>query len=256
MSQVYRYRIWCSTDSKYEYVWNTTEPTVCPTNSAHTISDVTIVDTVSTDIKQVTETTDGLYYLCETQKFTIPAGTGVSYHTHSWPHDILIWKTEYHSQANQIGDSFNVSISPNTTIGVIAAPATAGDTVLTVSPTVLIYAQKGFFVTLYDTGASPPILHNAGRCLNIDSENSQITIENALTSNMNPGVTLINITVYLLRGIEIDLDNRNIDFADKGIRGKILPANTTMQLEYTNNNGLAKSFNLHTQFYYGNNLSE
>ena len=39
MSQatVYKYRIWCVTDAKYEYTWGEDEPTTCPANTAHTI---------------------------------------------------------------------------------------------------------------------------------------------------------------------------------------------------------------------------
>lgn len=37
MGQIGRYRVRCTTDSKYEYEWSETEPTVCPVNGAHTI---------------------------------------------------------------------------------------------------------------------------------------------------------------------------------------------------------------------------
>ena len=34
---VYYYKLYCETDSKWEYVWSETPPTQCPTNTAHTI---------------------------------------------------------------------------------------------------------------------------------------------------------------------------------------------------------------------------
>lgn len=34
---VNRYRVPCTTDAKYEYVWSETEPTVCPVDAGHTI---------------------------------------------------------------------------------------------------------------------------------------------------------------------------------------------------------------------------
>jgi len=34
---VYKYRVWCDTDSKYVEVWGDTEPTTCPENNGHTI---------------------------------------------------------------------------------------------------------------------------------------------------------------------------------------------------------------------------
>jgi hypothetical protein len=37
MAIVYRWRIYCTTDARYEYTWSETEPTVCPIDAAHTI---------------------------------------------------------------------------------------------------------------------------------------------------------------------------------------------------------------------------
>ena len=34
---VYKYKVWCNTDSKYIEIWATTEPTTCPENNTHTI---------------------------------------------------------------------------------------------------------------------------------------------------------------------------------------------------------------------------
>lgn len=41
------YRVWCTTDSKWEYIWDTVVPTTCPANGAHTIdaSKITIEET-------------------------------------------------------------------------------------------------------------------------------------------------------------------------------------------------------------------
>jgi len=36
-AEVYKYRVWCNTDSKWEYVWAEVEPTVCPVDTAHPI---------------------------------------------------------------------------------------------------------------------------------------------------------------------------------------------------------------------------
>ncbi|QKF94437.1 hypothetical protein QKU48_gp0979 [Fadolivirus algeromassiliense] len=45
---VYKYRIYCTIDQQWEYVWDTTPPTVCPVNSLHTINanSVSIEDTI------------------------------------------------------------------------------------------------------------------------------------------------------------------------------------------------------------------
>jgi hypothetical protein len=46
MAIVNQYRVWCNTDSKWVYCWDTTAPTVCPENSGHSI------DTAKTTIIQ------------------------------------------------------------------------------------------------------------------------------------------------------------------------------------------------------------
>lgn len=48
---VYKYRVWCDTDSKYVEVWGEAAPTVCPENDAHSIDPVktAIIDSVTQD---------------------------------------------------------------------------------------------------------------------------------------------------------------------------------------------------------------
>ena len=57
MAVVSRYRLWCSTDSKWEYVWDNDEPTVCPVNPAHTI-DSSKIDIIRARIRRVRTTVD------------------------------------------------------------------------------------------------------------------------------------------------------------------------------------------------------
>ncbi len=47
MAVVYKFRIWCVTESIYVYVWSGTEPTQCPNDSGHTIDTSSIVSVES-----------------------------------------------------------------------------------------------------------------------------------------------------------------------------------------------------------------
>lgn len=52
--KLFKYRVWCSTDSKWEYIWledTATAPTTCPANPAHTIDSAktSSVDTAESD---------------------------------------------------------------------------------------------------------------------------------------------------------------------------------------------------------------
>lgn len=49
---VYKYRIWCDTDSKYVETWAEVEPTDCPENNGHTIDSTktTILETITEEL--------------------------------------------------------------------------------------------------------------------------------------------------------------------------------------------------------------
>lgn len=58
MATVYKYRVWCNTESAWQYVWSEseTEPTNCPNDTGHTIdSDKTTIAEVSGDAQAYTE---------------------------------------------------------------------------------------------------------------------------------------------------------------------------------------------------------
>jgi len=57
MATVYNWRIWCNTDSQWEYRWDPVEPTVCPVNGAHSIdaAKTAIVETVGDDAPQTSD---------------------------------------------------------------------------------------------------------------------------------------------------------------------------------------------------------
>lgn len=53
---VYNYRLYCNTESNYVNSWGQSIPTLCPHNSTHSINsnNITIVDTISSSISQIT----------------------------------------------------------------------------------------------------------------------------------------------------------------------------------------------------------
>jgi hypothetical protein len=55
-----QYKVWCNTDSKWEYVWLEDTPTVCPSNIGHTIdtAKTAILKTVSEDLVHISNAED------------------------------------------------------------------------------------------------------------------------------------------------------------------------------------------------------
>lgn len=43
MNCIQRWRIRCTTDSVYEYIWSSTKPTVCPTDAGHSVDATSVV---------------------------------------------------------------------------------------------------------------------------------------------------------------------------------------------------------------------
>lgn len=69
MATLNHYRLWCITDSKWEYVWVDSEepaPTLCPTNTAHTLdpAKTSIYEAKDDDSITVRAQTDG-YQMCD-----------------------------------------------------------------------------------------------------------------------------------------------------------------------------------------------
>jgi hypothetical protein len=91
MADLYKYRIKCTTDDKYEYVWlddAATAPTTCPIDTGHAVdvSSVSIVDTLK----------DALSYDAHGNakiSASPPEGTSKTFVTHDWA-DKTTWYTE------------------------------------------------------------------------------------------------------------------------------------------------------------------
>ena len=47
MTTVYRYKIYCNSDNKWEYKWDTSALSVCPTDSGHDINSMSVMDELS-----------------------------------------------------------------------------------------------------------------------------------------------------------------------------------------------------------------
>jgi len=131
MTTLYKYRIYCSTDSQYEYQWAETEPSTCPTNTAHTIdaTKTSIVDKVDpneTLIKEESTPTGGNFD-CTTLKVNATKNT-ISTSKISWPYPISALSVDFISTSTHSGDFISLAVGKDTITGAITAnisPASA-----------------------------------------------------------------------------------------------------------------------------------
>lgn len=122
-------------------------------------------------------------------------------------------------------------IAPNTIIGTLTGNIPAGAiSGIPVSQTVIDNTAIGFCLEFVDGGSTAT--NNVGRVIAviaIDTDNNEITIETATTQ----GFTAASPT-YVRQTVEMI---PNYVIGDAKIGGSYLPANTTVRVEYTNNNG-------------------
>ena len=245
-TSVQNYCVWCETEAKNVYTWDTSTPRVCPNNNTHTINEnlTTIVATVSSNQVEVTsgtiiaqENSNG-YFETGHIEIAIPSGTPgtITSHDVTWPMDILLWRTLITPTTDMVGDYISVVASPNTTIGVLTAPASIGDTTFNVNSTVTANMKRGFLVNLYD-GVNNNIL---GRCTNVNVKAGTITVQTATTNSFSAGTTYVQIGVFTLKDIFI-ADTATIDIGSKGAKGKLVNAGMILRVYYTNNSGTSKT---------------
>ena len=245
-TEVNQYRVWCNDEAAYVYTWDSVEPTVCPNNNTHIINTslTTIVNTVATNRVIAEENSDG-YFETEHITINIPSGTPGDLFEHdvTWPMDVLLWRTLITPTSDMIGDTISVVASPETTVGVLTAPVTGGDTVFNVNSTVTDNMWRGFLVNLSD-GVNKDFL---GRCINVDSVAGTITVSTAAVNNFAAG-SAVQIGVFTLKDIYV-ADTSTIDIGLKGAKGKTVTAGMIMRVRYTNNSGTSKTLRWRSEIY-------
>lgn len=246
--QINKYRVYCNTESQYVYDWNDKSPITCPNNSAHSIdaTSSTIVDTVksqSVNIIQEAGPTGG-NYSCESYSFSIPPGQTVL-QNYSWPFNISISSVHFTTDTSHVGDLITSIIAPGTTLGVTGAAVKAGDTKISVSPSVVQNIQKGMSVSLTDgTNVS-----NLAKVYLIDCVNNIIQCQTP------------SQFAYTSTGVAVQACFQNIRMqlgppqsyvlGTNQIKSAFLPANTILNVQYVNQDpNNPKNFLFYLQYYY------
>lgn len=236
--RVSKYRIYCETEQEYQYTWDETLPTTCPTNAEHSIdsSTITIIDTVDTaavNINQEFVPTGG-FYRAESKKVTV-SGLSTEIFDYVWPYQLSVLTITLYSGVENEGDILNGYMAPDTVVGVLTENADTNDTVLHVNSTVIQYINIGFRVSV-NNGS----FIDLGECVAINKENNTITLENAISSNYTSGLP-IAITVNFVKDF-ILRDNTIYELARKTIGGSSVAPGKVVRVKYTNNTVATKNF--------------
>lgn len=249
---LYRYRIWCITDSKYEYVWKeSTEsaPSQCPVNSSHSVnsSSATIVEKLDQNETRIIETgalVQG-YFQAKCIDISVPAQTGWHDFDFSFKVAISLFSATFFGQNEHSNDEGEFLIAPDSVLGNIAQDVNSEATQIVVPSSMIPYLARGFYIKLSD-GTNT---NDLGIITAIDTSTNTITVETATTNSFLASNTQVKRTVKMIPHITLN-KNMLYQIGLSKIGGSDIAANTTIRFRYKNNDGLAKNFNFLLEYLY------
>ena len=238
---VYQYQLYCNTEATYVTTYQTSTPTVCPNNIAHSINtdSITILDTISNDIVKVQQetTTTGGHFKCHTRVINITT-TGTVTSDLTWPFVVTPLSVYFITTSDHVGDNFEINIAPDTTVGNITANVASSATTVTVSAGAITAFKVGYYLTLADGTNTDDM----GRVTVVNTATNQLTAETPTThSFLAITPTLVKLTIKPVVDYEIGPAGA-YTIGVSNLQGNSVPANTTIRWKYTSNSGTTKKF--------------
>lgn len=249
--EVNEYRVYCIEEAKYVKSWGTVEPTICPNDhSDRTIATLQTVITNTIATKHViTEEPSTGKFEHTSEVFEVPSGaTGAVTEFHlCYPMDIQIWDTMIYVSPDNVGDCVTVIVAPDTTLGILTAGADTGATGLNVNSTVVTndYISRGIHLGLNNGGTT----EHPGRVVAFDAEANTVIMQVPFTQYFPPG-TLVQMNLHMIHNLIFSRADHSHKIAQKGFKGKIVPANTDVCIHYTNQSTNAKRIVFYIEYYY------
>jgi hypothetical protein len=250
--EIYYWQVWCTTESKYEYIWLDTEPTVCPSNSEHTIQTSpgpTVLNKISKHVTKIQEEdvggTNGIFQF-RGYKIEIPQGLpgNVTSYDCVWPRTVTIMDGWFHGTEENVGDFMNANVTA--TIGAITAGVSANTGTFSVTSTVIDNIFEGYNLHLTDFAK----IDHLGEVMEVHAGNSTVTSEYLTLNSYSPlSPTYVQATSRVIRDLHISTVGRYA-FAEKKIGGRSLPANIPIVIDYHNCDGNAKTFTFYIEILY------
>lgn len=222
MTTVKHYRIYCTTEASFQYVWSTTAPTVCPNNNTHTVdtSSITVVETISSNIVKVQEefgrNTGGRFGALTVRIDAVKNATTTK--DCIWPIPISALSVRFVLTSIHEGDFLSIIVSPDTIIGNITSNVTAEATWVSqnyVVDDVVLYSNKTYKCILDTVSNEDPTNTTYWEYVPLVINVSQTVIDNVV------------IGIYL--GLFDGVQNNNL--------GRIIAIDTTnltVSMEYAN----------------------
>jgi hypothetical protein len=230
---VVKWRVFCIAENAWSegFLESGVEPSSCFNNTGHTIntSSYQQQETISNTKVEVLEEhipTGGNY---KAVSYKCINNSGINIHNYIYNYPITALRISFNSHESNRDDTLEVLVAPNTTIGVVTTAVSISDTIITVSPTVLLYIKVGYHVNITD-GTNNDSL---GCVHDINILNSTIIVN-------TPTVHAFAINSYIQMTIK-PIEDYTFGYAgpvslgDCKIGGESIPMDTVIRVIYTNN---------------------
>jgi len=251
MTTVNYYKIYCNTDSQYEYVWAEESPTVCPVNDGHTVdlTSVSIEQEISESVIKIQEENipTGENFMAECHNICAATGPDVVTSTDfSWPFPINVLEIQLVTREENLGDDMTLAVAPNTVVGAITATVATGATGANVTQTVVDNIMLGYHVGLTDG----PNSSYCGRVIGVDKANNKILFETASDKAYSPlSPTYVTMTVHVVDNYYLGPSQRYV-IGEGKIGGSYVPANTIVRVIYRNRSAQSKCLSAQLEYLY------
>jgi hypothetical protein len=241
------YQFYCSTEQAFIQIYSNTPPSSCPNGSSHSIVTNTIITlpppVTPILIKQNNIEKGNNNYRVESKSFSIPANT-IGSQIFTWPIDINVLTVNFSTDSTQTGDIINAYIAPNTTVGVLTSPVSAGSTIFNINPNTLNYLNIGYNANITNGTQN----NNLGMVTSIDTTNLSITTQNSCSNPFIIG-DYMQMTVQNICNFELGAPTLYA-FGKKNILASHVPKNTPIQMTYQNNSSSIKKFVFYIEYNY------
>ena len=251
MSEQFKYRMYCVTESNFVDFWSYDDPpTGCPNSYNHTIDKTKIykLDERYVGRKNVvyiqeedTPTQGNYRYECIKYNVSSNANQVLDF---QFPYPVNMLEVKIKSSEAHRGDVLNCTVVPSMPIGYITSNANIGDSNLFVSNTVLSYMKIGYHMNLINSNQ----VENLDEVLIKNDASNMITTQHAL-SNAYPMGSYVKMHVNLIKNLEFQ-DPEWYVVGDRKIGASYLPGKTTLRIYYSNSNLQEKELLLYTQYLY------
>lgn len=252
MSEQFKFRLYCCTESNYVDFWSYDDPpTTCPNSYKHTIDktkmyklDERYVGRKNVVYIQEEDTATQGRYRFECIKYHIDSNAS-QYHDYVFPYPINMLEVKIRSAETHRGDIMNCQVIPAPPIGYLTAPVAAGSSNFVVNNTVLSYMNIGFHMSLM-SGSN--LLEDLEEVLVKNDSNNTVTTQFAVSNSYPPG-THVHMHISFIKNLEFTEPDW-YTIGDRKIGASYLPAKTTLRMTYSNQNLQDKDVILYTQYLY------